>query len=174
MVKQWNKVQPLCLQCRRFNLWLNLFLLALSTSRSAAICSSISLIDTVYILLVISVFTELQWLHICLRLQEIGVSKTLLLELSVYQCYEDETISLKWPFFFFFVVQYVFFPKVQDSRLAFNLWSTVMSRAIFHITAVYPAPCSYVSFLLLILIPSKVYYLFLVLFQWHPAFKTFF
>lgn len=101
MVKQWNKVQPLCLQCRRFNLWLNLFLLALSTSRSAAICSSISLIDTVYILLVISVFTELQWLHICLRLQEIGVSKTLLLELSVYQCYEDETISLKWPFFFF-------------------------------------------------------------------------
>lgn len=99
MIKQWNKVQLLCLRCRRFNLWLNLFLLALSTSRSASSCSRVSFPHRYSLYTsIISVFTELQWLHVCLRLQEIGVSKTLLLELSVCQCYEDQTISLKWHF----------------------------------------------------------------------------
>lgn len=154
MVKQWNKVQLLHLQCRRFKWGLNLFLRALSTWRSASICSSFPhrYTDIFYRILIISASAALWWLHVCLRLQEIGVPKTLLLELSVYQYYEDQTITLKWHFclwgFFVYVCQYAFFPKAQDSWLAFNLWSTVMSRTIFDITAVYPAICSYVAFLL--------------------------
>lgn len=95
MLKQWSRLQLLCLW---FNLWLNLFLLDLSTLRSTSIRSSISLIDRVHILPIISVFTELQWLHVCLGLQDIGVPKTLLLELSVYQYYKDQTISLNGHF----------------------------------------------------------------------------
>lgn len=152
MVKQWSKLQLLCLQ---FNFWLNLFLLALLTLRSASICSSISLIDRAYILPIISVFTEIQWLHVRLRLQEIGVSKTLLLELSVYQSYEDQTISLKWHSCL--CIQVCLFAKGARLLTCIQFVSTVVSRTVFDITAAYSAPWSYAAFLLFSLIPSKVY-----------------
>lgn len=64
MVYQWNKVQLLCLQCRRFNLGLNLFLGALPTWRSASTCSSVFLIDIVYRLPFIFASAGLWWLHV--------------------------------------------------------------------------------------------------------------
>lgn len=51
-----------------------------------------------------------------------------------------------------------FFPKAQDSWLAFNLWSIMMSRSIFDITAVYPTICSCAAFCCwLSLTPNLIY-----------------